>query len=181
MTDRWRVLSSRTVIDRPWLRLREEHVRLPNGAEIECFHVLDVHDWAAALAITDDRRIVLVEQYRHGIARRGLELPAGVLDDGETPLEAARRELLEETGYAADDCQPLLSVAPEPNRSTQFAHFFLFHGARQVAEACPEVMEEIDVRLVHARDLLQAVDSGAVHHAVHVAAILFAARCGLLD
>lgn len=177
----WRVLESRLVVDRPWLRVREEHVALPSGVEIEEFHVVEGVDWVAVLAITGDAEVVLVEQYRHGLGGTSRELPAGVIDPGETPLDAARRELLEETGFASDAWEPLVTVSTEPSRHTNRAHFFLARGARRIAEASPEAVEQIEVRLVPSVELLEGLDHGMVAHGVHIGAILLAARRGWLQ
>src|SRR5882672_10379867 len=92
----WQVLSEITLIAQRWLEVREQRVRLANGHEIERFHLIKGPDWAGVLCLTEAREVVLVRQYRHGIAGPSLELPAGVLDGAEEPLAAARRELLEE-------------------------------------------------------------------------------------
>lgn len=178
--NRWRVLESRVVLDRPWLRVRQERVALPSGVEIDEFHVVEGVDWVAVLAITDAREVVTVEQYRHGLGGTSRELPAGVIDPGETPLDAARRELMEETGYASERWSRLMTVNTEPSRHTNRAHFFVAEGARRTAEPRPEAVEQIEVRVVPGADLLDAVERGAVAHGVHIGAILLAARRGLL-
>ena len=117
----WKVKSSRYVIDRPWIKLREDHVVLPSGVEMEEFHVVEYPNWAATVCIDQDDNLVLVEQYRHGIHRSSLELPAGVIEPDEDPLEAAKRELIEETGY----------IAPNWNSSRS-----IFNGSEQSFELC---------------------------------------------
>lgn len=178
MTDdprRWTRLASRPIVDRWWLRLREDRVRLPSGLVLEEFHVTDLPDWAAVLALTPDGRAVVVEQYRYGIDRVTLELPAGALDAGESPLAAARRELREETGFEADDWTRLAVLAPEPSRSSGMAHLFLARNARQVSEATPDDSESLTVRLAPVAGLL---DEPAFEHAVHVAAVAIALARG---
>lgn len=174
------VKRSRTLLERRWLRVREEHVVLPTGVEIEEFHLIDGSDWAATLALTDDRRVVLVEQYRHGLGAVSRELPAGVIDPGEEARGAAERELLEETGMAAGAWEPLYVTHTEPSRHTNRAHFFLARGARAVARPRPESTESLRVVLVPVEEVLAGLGGGLVTHGLHVAALLLAERAGAL-
>lgn len=170
---------------RPWtvplLAVRQERIELPHGGEIDEFHVIVAPDWTGILALTETGEVVLVEQYRHGAGRVSRELPAGVIDRGESPLDAAVRELREETGFEAKNFAPLLTVQTEPSRHTNRAHFFFASGARRVASQNLDASEHIHVVLVDPRTLVAAIESGAIHHGVHVAAILLAGRRGLID
>ncbi len=177
----WNVRQSRVLLDRPWLKLRVDHVVTSSGHEIEEFHVVDTRNWVAVLALTDDNRVVLVEQYRHGLGRISLELPAGVIDSGETPQQTAERELREETGYVADEWQLLSDVSTEPSRHTTRAVFFFASRARRVGEPTLEASEDIRVKLLEAGALLEEVDRGGIQHGVHIGAILLAARRGLIQ
>jgi 8-oxo-dGTP pyrophosphatase MutT (NUDIX family) len=176
----WQVIESRTLLERRWLRIEEQRIGLPQGGEIGEFHLIDGPDWAGVLALTHAGEVVLVEQYRHGAARVSRELPAGVIDAGESPRTAAERELREETGYAASDWRPLLEVATEPARHTTRAHFFFAGGAERAGEPRVEASENIAVRLASVSELLQAMDAGEILHGVHVGAILTAWRRGWL-
>jgi len=181
VTKPWTVRQSRVLLDRKWLTLREDHVVLPSGHEIEEFHVVDTRNWVAVLALTEAGQIVVVDQYRHGLGRVSRELPAGVIDRGETPRDAAERELLEETGYAADEWQLLSDVSTEPSRHTTRAIFYFAGAARRVGAPEPEASEDIQVRLLSTRELLEEVDRGGIQHGVHIGAILLAARRGLFS
>ena len=150
------------------------------GTRFEQFHVVDTCNWVGILALTGHGEVVLVEQYRHGLGRVSRELPAGVIDEGETARGAAERELREETGYAASEWQVLSDVSTEPSRHTTRAMFFFAGGAERVSEPRPEASEDIQVALMPADELLVEVDRGGIQHGVHIGAILLAAHRGLL-
>jgi 8-oxo-dGTP pyrophosphatase MutT (NUDIX family) len=175
------VLARRTLFERRWLSIEEDRVRLSNGHEIDEFHVIKTPAWAGVLAVTENDEVVLVRQYRHGIARESLELPAGVIEAGEEPLAAAKRELYEETGYAAEHWEPIAEVAPEPSRHATRAHFFFALGARARGSHSPDASEEIELVTVPRVELVELVLRGDVIHGVHVGAILLAERRGLLE
>ena len=177
----WQTKGSRILLDRPWLRVREDRVLLPGADREHDFYVVEGSSWAAALAITDQGEAVLVEQYRHGVARMSRELPAGVVDPGELPADCARRELLEETGYAANAWQELSRVAAEPTRHTHHAHFFFATSARWQTPPTLEPTERIQVKLVPVPVLLDQVANGEIEHGVHVGAILLAHYRGWLN
>jgi 8-oxo-dGTP pyrophosphatase MutT (NUDIX family) len=176
----WQVLSDTSLVSQRWLEVREQRVRLANGHEIERFHLIRGPHWAAVLCLTEAREVVLVRQYRHGFGGPSLELPAGVLEPDEPPIEGARRELREESGFHADRLEPLISVAPEPARNSTRAHFFFARGATRVSELALDNSEEIEVLLVPVADVMDLIDRGQIVHAAHIGAILLAWRRGLL-
>jgi 8-oxo-dGTP pyrophosphatase MutT (NUDIX family) len=177
----WQVIESRKLLDKQWLELYEERVRLGNGHEIAEFHRIVAPSWAATLCLTESDEVVLVRQYRHGISKESVELPAGVLEPGEPPLQAAQRELREETGYVADEWHSIATFATEPSRHTVHAHFFCALGARAAGERSPEASEDIELVKVPRASLLSLCESGGIVHGVHIGAILLAARRGLLS
>ena len=177
----WKVLSSRVLVERRWLTLHEQRVRLANGHEIGEYHLLESPEWASVVAVTADQQVVMVRQYRHGARRAALELPAGVIDANEDALAAARRELEEETGFVADDWHPLSVLHPEPARNRSRAHLFVALGAEPRGTVRLDASEDLFVEMVAARELVPHFESGEIVHAVHVAAILLASRRGFLD
>ncbi len=142
----WHVLSNTVLLDcSPWLRVFREHVRLPNGVELPDYYRIDLPDWTQIFAVLDDGRVAMIRHYKHGPGETSLELPAGYLDPGESPNEAARRELLEETGLVADDWRSLGRYFIDGNRGCGETHIFLARGARQVSAPrleASEVMEQ---------------------------------------
>jgi len=177
---RWKKLNSKYLIERWWMNLREDHVLLPNGLELEEYHVLEYPDWVCVVCVTSDDQMVLVEQYRYGIDEVTLELPGGAIDPGEDPAEAARRELLEETGYSADRLTFVGKSAPDPARHTNWAWVYFASGAKRIGDQQLDPGEDMVVRLMPVAEVLEAADDGLIAHGIHQAALFWANRKGLL-
>lgn len=162
---RWEVLSSRYVLQLPWFKLRVDQVKTGRGVILDDYPIIESRDWVCVVTVTTEQEAVLVQQYRHGAERVTLEFVAGGVDPGEEPLAAARRELLEETGYEADEWQLLRRVSPDTTRHGNTAHIYLATGARCVADQCLEPAEDVSVvtRRLDDPQLL-----GELTHAVHV-------------
>jgi 8-oxo-dGTP pyrophosphatase MutT (NUDIX family) len=167
----WTVRASRTLVRDRWLGLRAETVVTGEGAVLEPFYLLDFPDWAQIVAITPEDRIVLVRQYRHGIGSVTLELPGGIVDPGETPLEAAARELAEETGYVAESLRLVCSLSPNSSSHTNRCHTVLALGARPAQATAHEAGEEILVETMPLQELWEAVPQGVLAQAMHTAAL----------
>ena len=112
---KWRVLSKEELFRRPWLTVRRDKVELPDGRVHSEYYVLHYPTWVNVIAETDDGRLILERQYRHGLGIMSTEICAGVAEKGEEPLAAAKRELQEETGFGGGDFRP----APRPHRGHQ--------------------------------------------------------------
>lgn len=144
---KWKVLESEYLIRRPWLTARRDRAELPDGRINNEYYVLEYPDWVNIIAVTEDGDIVLERQYRHGLGNTCYELPCGVIEKGETPLEAAKRELLEETGYAGGQWQEWMILSPNPATSNNLAHSFLALGVKKVADQSLDATEDIEVYL----------------------------------
>lgn len=145
----WEVLSKKVVLDAaPWINVTREHVRLPNGAEMSDFFKVNLVPFAVIFAVTDEQNVVMVEHYRHGPGRVVLELPAGDIGGALTEanaLESAQRELLEETGYEAEQWRFLGRFYMDSNRGCGEAWGYLATGARCTSEQATEDTEIIQV------------------------------------
>ncbi|NND70681.1 MAG: NUDIX hydrolase [Rhodothermales bacterium] len=163
------------------MNVRKDEVRLPNGVILPEFHVVEYPDWVSVLAVTDDRKVVLVEQYRHGVESVSLELPAGRIDRAENPESAAVRELEEETGYVADDLRLIGTCAPEPAKHNNFAHLYFSGNVKRKGIARPDASEDIQVCLLPVAELDTAINENRFIHGIHITAILWARLRGWLD
>lgn len=177
----WIQLASTILVDRWWMTLRVDRVQIPGGPTLDEYHVAEYPDWACVLALTDAGDAVMVEQYRYGIDRVLLELPAGAIDPGEEPLAAAQRELLEETGYRARQWRRLGQLAVEPGRHTNYGHLYVALGCEKVAEPDLDATEDLRLRQIPAGSLVRHVEAGDIAHGIHAAAVFWAHAKGWLD
>ena len=166
----WTVRSSTYRVNEPFLRVRSDTVELPDGTVIENYFVRESRGFAIVAAITPDRRVVLVRQYKHGIAQIVLELPAGMIDPDESPADCAVRELAEETGYAGDPPRLLRSLFADPTSSNASFHVFLIENAVPKFAQSLDTTEAIVVETVTIEDLHAAVRDGRIGSGSQVAA-----------
>jgi ADP-ribose pyrophosphatase len=159
----WQIFSERPVYEaNPWMQVSVQQLRLPDGRTIDDYHQIRLTDFAVVYAETADGRVLVERQYKHGIGQVTLTLPAGMVEQGEDPLEGARRELLEETGYVADDWRNLGSYVVNSNYGCGRAYLFAARNARCVAAPNSGDLEEMTVELMPVADLILAARKGEV-------------------
>jgi len=169
----WTLLESRVLLRDRWISLRADRLRNAAGVELSPWYVLDYPDWAVAVPITDDDRLVLVRQWRHAAGAWCLELPGGVVDrEDADPLAAARRELREETGYEAVEWRHLYAAFPNPAIQTNRLHVVLATGAAPVGPVAHEPGESIEVVCLPVSEALDGIGTGLFGQAMHVGAVL---------
>lgn len=145
---KWEILESEYLISRPWLTARRDHVRLPDGVENKEYYVLEYPDWVNVIAITVDGKFVMERQYRHGLQWTGYEICAGVCESGENPLEAAKRELWEETGFGGGEWKLRMTISANTSTMTNLCHCFVATGVERISEQHLEATEDISVHLL---------------------------------
>ncbi len=170
MIHRWEVTATEPVADCRVFDVRREDCRHPVSGREAGFFVLGASDWINIVAVTPEQELVLVRQYRHGAKTFTLEIPGGMVDPGETPLEAARRELREESGYEAPEWIDLGFVEPNPAILENHCHTFLARDAVKVAEPSPDGNEEFEQVLRPVAEIPLLVRDGSIRHALVICA-----------
>ena len=170
---RWDVLSRRVLSETKVFDVEGRRMRRADDRREGDFSFVVAPDWVNVVALTDDDELVLVEQWRHARDHVTLEIPGGTVDGGESPREAAERELLEETGYRARQWARLGSIEPNPAILTNCCHTFLALGARKEAEPAFEGNEHCVTVLRPWRDAARLVREGRITHALVVVALTY--------
>lgn len=171
----WTIVRENKEYSTPIFDLLKQRLRLQSETEsLEGdFYILKAPEWINVIPITPQDEVVLVEQYRFGIEAPTLEIPGGMVDPDEEPGEAARRELLEETGYQSDRWQSLGKVSANPAIMSNFTHMYVAEAC-ELAAAEPvssDTHERIEVRTVPMEDFLKLVKDGTIHHSIVLAAV----------
>lgn len=168
----WALVKSETVAKTPVFNLESHTFLSPKDGREKPFTILDVNDWVQVLPITNDGQAVLVKQFRLGTREISLELPGGVVEPGQTPLEAAKRELMEETGYQAANWRKVASFRPNPAVQNNTAHFFTAEEAWLSGPTNFDENEDLELILTPLDQLKAMIRDGKIDHAIMVAAIM---------
>jgi ADP-ribose pyrophosphatase len=172
----WPLLHSRAGDDHLVFRVRWDTVRNPRtGVPLERL-VCETPEWVNVVALTDDHRLVMIRQWRFGTQAVTLEIPGGLVDPGEDPFDAARRELREESGFTSKDWVPLGSVEPNPAYQTNRCHHFLARSASRTHPLDLDPGEDITVETVPLDDVPRLIHDGTITHALVITAL-----CRILD
>jgi ADP-ribose pyrophosphatase len=167
----WTVLAREPLIHARVFVLDKLRVRSPRTGGEHDFFVLGGPDWCNVIPLTPEGEVVMIRQYRHGTREITLEVPGGLVDpEDASPLDAARRELEEETGYAAECVEPLGVIHPNPAIQEHRCHSFVARGARRVGAQRLEEREDIEVVHVPLAELPGRIASGEITHALTVVA-----------
>lgn len=166
----WETLSSEYLIQRPWLTARRDVLRMPNGKVVPEYYVLEYPTWVNIIAITEEGQFVLVRQYRHALDIVAYELCAGTMEASDgSPMEAAKRELLEETGYAGGEWTELTVLSANPTSMNNLNHTFIATGVKKVASQHLDETEDITVHLFSLEELVGLLRRDEMKQALMVA------------
>ena len=167
----WEKLSSKAGPELPLFNVRFDTMRHPTSAKEFQRLVLETNDWVTVVAVTTDKKIVMVEQYRFGVGDLTTEPVAGLVDDGEDSLDAAKRELLEESGFGKGSWRYLGSVQANPAIHNNLCHHWLVEGVELVQEPAPDAGEAIRVHLMTLDEIKEAIAVGRLKHPLGLSAL----------
>jgi 8-oxo-dGTP pyrophosphatase MutT (NUDIX family) len=174
LAENWERLRSEKLFETPYFVLRSDRLRLPDGVIKDPYYVIERPDAAIIFPLTKEGGVILVRQFRPPLERMELGLPAGLVEPGEKPEAAARRELLEETGYAGGEWESLGSLASSPSLKDNWAYLFLARGVEETSAPDPDEHELVEVVRVSVEDILGLIRGGQIVSSSGVAAIMLA-------
>lgn len=154
-----------------WLSMRADACRTATGVHVEPYYVMECRDWVHIVAVDNDGRLLTVRQYRHGTGTMCVELPGGEVESGESPEDAARRELTEETGYSAAEFRLLGSFFPNPARQNNTVHCFFAQPVVYRQAPSLEATEEIETAFITLAQVPGMIADGRFSQGLHIASI----------
>ena len=166
---KWKTLSQKYLIEKPWLTARVDKVQLPTGVIIDEYYVLEYPDWVNTIAITKDGKFVFVRQYRYAIGKTVNELCAGVVEKGEDPMDAAKRELMEETGFGGSNWQEWMTISANPSTHTNLTHCYLATDVEPLGKQHLDQGEDLEPRIFSREEVLDMLQKGEIWQALMVA------------
>ena len=172
----WKVKKTERILDSEYVKVDKDDVILPHGREIKDFYKVTIKDCAAVVALTDDGKVVLKKEYRHCYGEELIEIPAGVLEDGEEPLETAKRELEEETGYVGKKWTYLGKIVESSAKLTNYMYIYLAEDCAKKSNQKLDYGEDIEVLTVSLEEAVEMIMSNQIICSSSIGAILKALR-----
>lgn len=169
----WKKIESEIIADCRVFKVREDLCEHSIDKRKHNFFVIECPDWCNIIGLTESNEIVLIEQYRQGIEEIILELPGGMIDAGEEPLTAAKRELLEETGYSSDKFVYLGMSLPNPAIQNNWMYHYLALDCQLTAATKFDEHEELITKLVNFKEINELIKNGKILHSLVVAAFQY--------
>lgn len=169
----WKRNSSKQLADCRVFKVREDFSERQSDNLQSTFFVIESPDWVNIIALTKSKEVVLIEQFRHGIEETILEMPGGMIDDGEEPESAARRELLEETGFSSEEFKLLGKTRPNPAIQNNWIYHFVALNCEKTHNVKFDEHESIITKLVSLPEVKASILDGKITHSLVVAAFYF--------
>jgi 8-oxo-dGTP pyrophosphatase MutT (NUDIX family) len=170
---KWQKLASKYLVKEKWATLRVDTCKLQNGTVKDDYYVLEYPNWVNAIALTKENKIIMVRQYRFAGDVISLEIPGGVIDAGEDPETAIKRELLEETGFSFESCELVATLYPNPATSTNKTFTYLLKGGVKTHEQHLDEHEILNVEEYTIEEVKQLLKENKIDQALHVAGLFY--------
>jgi ADP-ribose pyrophosphatase len=172
---KWKILKSEYLFKDLWFTVRKDTCETPDGKIVSPYYVYEFPTWVTAVALTEDGKVILERQYRHGIGETNYEIPGGCVDDTDKNYEEAiARELLEETGYEFTHYEYLGKTCANPSTNNNWMHMYLATGGKKVKEQELDHNEDIDIHLASIDELKQLLRDNQIIQSMHVTTIMYA-------
>lgn len=168
----WKTLEKTSLLKSPFFELFKERVETFHNKIMESYYRMELGDWVQVVARTVEGEYVMIEQYRHGNKKMHLEIVGGAVDPGEEHLLAAKRELLEETGYEGKDWVLLTESFPNPALQNNKMYTYFADNVKKVSEQALDPYEEIEVVLMSEEQLKEQVNQGNIDHSLILMSLL---------
>lgn len=180
---KWKTLSSSYLFKDLWFTVRKEKCITPENTIVDPYYIYEFPTWVTVVALTEDNKIIMVRQYRHAIGETIMEIPGGCVDDTDPSFEAAaRRELLEETGYICDRFEYLGKISANPSTNSNIMHMYLALNGKKVKEQELDHNEEIEVYLFPIDEVKQMLKNNEILQAMHATCLFYAMnKLGVLE
>ena len=166
----WKRNESKEIADCRVFKVREDYCETIGGTKKAAFFVIENPDWVNIIALTKDEQVVLIEQFRHGVEQTILEIPGGIIDGGEQPLAAAKRELLEETGYSSEKWISLGKSCPNPAIQDNTLYHYLALDAQKNGATKFDEHESVLTKTVAFSEIDNLIGSETITHSLVLAA-----------
>ena len=171
----WKQVSFDYIHQESWFKLRRDRVLKGNGGEMYPYYVLEYTNWATVFPVTKEGKVILLKQYRYGLGEWSIEIPGGIMDPHETsPLDAGRRELLEETGYSCGQIREVAKVSPNPATANNWMHVFLATDCELTHKQSFDANEELEMFLADLSEVKQLIRENKIIQSLHVTAMFYA-------
>jgi len=170
---RWDIFPDRVILETPVMTIKAGPVCCRRSGKQKDFYLLDFPDWVNVVALTPERKVVMIRQFRYGSNRMEVEIPGGMVNAQELPIEAGCRELLEETGYAGCNARIIGRVCPNPALQRNYCYTVLVQKAVKVTEPSMDDMEDIESFLLTEKEISSRIAAGDIDHGLVLNALMF--------
>ncbi len=173
---KWKIISSEYISKHPYFTARKDKCETTDGKIIDEYYVVELPITACAVAVTEEAEVLMVRQYRHPIEETLIEIPGGFIDKNETPEQAMKRELKEETGYEFSSIIKVGKIAANPGVLNNYTYLFLARGGKKTSEQNLDKNEELEIEKISLQELKALFLENKIMQATHNACVFYALR-----